>query len=168
MKLDLGILVGAESKAWLVDLTKLVERMERVAGKSGKAVAAADSEAEETDAPEEAPAEEEEDFAPKKKTASKKAAAAAFEEEEEETEAPEAEEEEEADFTAPPAKKAAAKQKKLTVDDVNDACKALASSIGGKPGRAKVLAILKKNFKTESVSELKPEQYAACVAAMAV
>lgn len=82
--------------------------------------------------------------------------------------------EEEDDFAAPPEKKAAAKKAaapkppKLTIDDVNDACKKKAASIGGKPGREKVLAALKKHFKTSSVSELKPEQYAACIKLMEV
>lgn len=64
-------------------------------------------------------------------------------------------------------KKTAKKAKKLTNSDVNDACKKLASSIGGKEGRKKVLSILKKKFKTESVSELKPTDYAKCIEAMA-
>lgn len=36
MKLELSILAGAESKAWLADLTKIVERMEKAVG--GKVV----------------------------------------------------------------------------------------------------------------------------------
>lgn len=66
---------------------------------------------------------------------------------------------------AAPAKgtKAAAK-KKITLDDVNDACKAHAQA----NGRPATLAILKKKFKTESVTALKPEQYEACISAMAV
>ncbi len=64
-----------------------------------------------------------------------------------------------------PAKKVAAK--KLTVDDVNDACKAKAASIGGKAGREQVLTILKKKFKTTSVTELEPEQFEAAIAAIA-
>lgn len=108
-----------------------------------------------TDAPvveeeeaEEVEVDEDEDFAPKK--SKKKAAAKVFEEDDEE----EVEEE------APPKKKA--KAKKVTVDDVNDACKARAAS----GSRAEVLGILKKKFKVASVSELEPEQYAAVIAAM--
>ena len=72
------------------------------------------------------------------------------------------------DEVAAPAPKAKAKKEpKITIADVNDACKARAKS-GGKEGRAQVLKILKKQFKTESVSELKPEQYGAVIKAMAV
>lgn len=69
------------------------------------------------------------------------------------------------DFTTP-AKKTA-KAKKVTVAQVNDACKARAKS-GGKKGRDEVLAILKKQFKTESISEIKPERYADVIAAMEI
>jgi hypothetical protein len=67
------------------------------------------------------------------------------------------------------AKKAAAapKLKKVTIAEVNDACKARAKA-GGKKGREQVLAILKKHFKTESVSEIKPELYGEVLQAMAV
>jgi hypothetical protein len=72
------------------------------------------------------------------------------------------------DFTAPPPKKAKAeKAKKVTIAQVNEACKARAQA-GGKKGRAEVLGILKKNFKTESISEIKPEQYGKVIDAMAV
>jgi len=60
-----------------------------------------------------------------------------------------------------------AKAKKVTIDSVNDACKKRAAA-GGKKGRAEVLAILKKKFKTESVSDLEPEDYQKCIDAMAV
>lgn len=118
--------------------------------------------------------EETEDFAPAaKKTAAKKkpTPAASFDSDDdapvEEPEA-EAEAEEQEDFTTPAAKAPAKKAKKLTVDDVNDACKVRAAHTGGKEGRTEVLAILKKNFRTTSVSELKPEQYAAVIKAMEV
>lgn len=171
VKLELGIMAGAESKAWLADLTKVVERMERAAGiigatKSAATRTAASMEADDTssdDAPD--TESDDDDFAAKPRTKSKKASS--FEDDDD---APATEsEDDDADFTAPSAKTAKPpKAKKWTVDDVNDACKKKASSIGGKEGRAKVLSILKKNFKTESVSELKPEQYAACIQAMAV
>lgn len=86
------------------------------------------------------------------------------EDEEDEDEAIEEDDEDSDEEEKPAVKKG--KVKKLTANDVNDACKSLASSIGGKKGREKVLSILKKKFKTESVSELKPEQYAKCIAAM--
>lgn len=60
--------------------------------------------------------------------------------------------------------KKSTKAKKITLDEVNDACKAHA----GANGREATLAILKKKFKTESVAALKPEQYEACISAMAV
>ncbi len=90
--------------------------------------------------------------------------------EDDEDEDEDEEEDEVEELEAAPKKKAAAKtkSKKLTVDDVNDACKARAAATGGKAGRTEVLTILKKKFKTESVSELRPEQYQACVDAMAV
>jgi uncharacterized cupredoxin-like copper-binding protein len=67
----------------------------------------------------------------------------------------------------PAAKKTAAKKekaKKITLDDVNDACRAHAAA----RGRAATLAVLQKKFKTHSVTALKPEQWESCVAAMAV
>lgn len=158
MKLELAIMAGAESKAWLADLTKLVERMEKLAGgKPAKAAAPAEEEEEQEETP---PADEDDDFTAKKPT--KAAKGKSFDEEEEE-----------ADFSAPPAKaakgKAAApKAKKYTADDLNDVCKAKAKSIGGKKGRDAVLKILLDNFETESVSEIKPEQYAECIALMEV
>lgn len=67
-----------------------------------------------------------------------------------------------------PAKTAAngsnGKAKKVTLDDVNDACKAHAQA----KGRPATLAILQKKFKTQSVTALKPEQYEMAIAAMSV
>ena len=121
--------------------------------------------------------DEDEDFAPaaKKKAAKKKVASFDEEDEDEaEVEDDEETEEDDEDFTepAPKAKKKApaktARKKKITVDQVNDACKARAQATGGKAGRNEVLAILKKKFKTTSVSELKADQFEACIKAMAV
>jgi len=67
---------------------------------------------------------------------------------------------------AAPAKVQSKGKKKITIDDVNDACRKLALKIGGKPGREKVLGILQKKFKTKTVSALKPEQYADVLAAL--
>lgn len=70
-------------------------------------------------------------------------------------------------FTEEPPKKAGAKgtkAKKITLDDVNDACKAHAAA----KGRPATLGVLQKKFKTQSVTALKPEQYEACISAMAV
>lgn len=173
------VMAGPESKSFLVDLTKQLDRFEKLTAGKGIKALIPDADDEETiDASGE---DEEEDFAPKKGKAKK--AAAAFDDDEEAEISTEAEDEadleqpqameddEDEDFTAAPGKKAAkgkVKVKTLTVDDVNDACKARCAAMGGSKGRAEVLAILKKKFKTESVSELNPEQYAACIAAMAV
>lgn len=108
------------------------------------------------DAPE---SDEDEDFTPKAKKTKVKAKASFDVEEDEESE-------DEADEVEMKASKK--KAPKLTIDDVNDACKAKAQSIGGKEGRQIVLGVLKKKFKTTSVSELKPEQYALAIAAMEV
>lgn len=70
---------------------------------------------------------------------------------------------EDEDFTAPPKGKAA-KGKKVTIDMVNDACKAKAAD----SSRKEVLALLKKHFKTQSVSEIKPELYAKVIEVMEV
>lgn len=162
MKLEMAIIAGPESKQFLVDFTKQLDRLENLSSTMRPVVpvGAASAEAEEE-------TEESDDFAAKPVAAkTKKAAASTSFEEAEPEETPEEEAEE--DFTAPPAK-VAAKAKKLTTDDVNDACKAKAKAAGGsKAGRDVVLAILKKSFNVQSVTELKAEQYAACVKAMKV
>ncbi len=176
MKLELALLAGAETKQFLVDLTKQIDRLEALSGKAATAPAKstavksvkntapvdADEEGEESN--------EDDDFAPKK-NAGKKAAASAFEEDEDESEeakaSDEAGDDDEGFMDAPP-KKAPAKAKKLTVDDINDACKARAAATGGKEGRTEVLALLKKHFKTSSVSEIKPDDYAKLIKVMAV
>ena len=150
--LELKLLVGSESKQFLASLEGVVSRLEKLSGtldKAGKAASSIDD------------GEEDDDFAapPTKKG---KVTKAAFEEEEEA-----AEEEEE---KAPPAKKAPpTKKAKLKSDDVNAACKARVKAIieargcSGAEARASVLKLLKKHFKTESVSELEPEQYAEAI-----
>lgn len=195
MKLELAVMAGAESKQWLADLTKQLDRMEALLSKSERAsisgdyvlnptVTADDDEDAEIAAVGALPADEDEDedFAPKKPTATRRAPVKAFDEDEDETEetVEEDESDEDEDDTvelATPTKAAAktakaankgAKPKKFTLDDVNDACKARATAAGGKKGRTEVLGILKKKFKTETVSSLKPEQYEACIQAMAV
>lgn len=66
--------------------------------------------------------------------------------------------------TGKAAGKTKAKPKKITLDDVNDACKAHAQA----KGRPATLAVLEKKFKTQSVTALKPEQYEQCISAMTV
>lgn len=150
-KLELALLVGADSKEFLAQLTDVVERLEAL-----KLDGSIDRKAQ----AEEIDEDQDEDFTPKTKAAKK--AVKDFDEDED-LEAASSDETED-DFTD---KKTTKKAKKLTVDDVNDACKARAAQTGGKEGRNEVLAILKKKFKTTSVSELKPEQYAAAISAMA-
>lgn len=70
-------------------------------------------------------------------------------------------EEIEADFTADEKPKKG-RPKKLTLDDVNDACKKAA----GKTTRAKVLKVLEKKFEVSSVSDLEPAQYEDVIEAL--
>lgn len=168
-KLELALLVGQESKEWLETLERVVNNLETVAktlsaqgntklnGKA-KSIDEDETEGEDDDG-------EVDDFAPNKKAVAK-AVKAFDEDEDDDSEASSAvtlEDDEDDNFTDKPVSK---KAKKLTVEDVNTACKKKASDIGGKEGRAQVLTILKKKFKTQSVSELKPEQYAAVISAM--
>lgn len=67
----------------------------------------------------------------------------------------------------PAKKKAPAKKAKVTIKDVNAACKAYAKSLG-KTGFEKTQALLKKKFKVSSISDLKPEHYATAVKLLAV
>lgn len=165
MKLEFDFIAGAETKAFLANLTKQIDRLEKLSGIKVAPVKAA-PEVEETDT------DEDDDFTPKKAVAKAKKAIAKFEEEDEDEsdgeEVEEDAEEEDEDFKTPPPASKKAKAKKVTVDDVNDACKARAAATGGKEGRNEVLAILKKKFKTTSVSDLKPEQYAQAIEAMTV
>lgn len=64
------------------------------------------------------------------------------------------------EIEAPKSKKAAAP--KVTDKEVNAAAKAHA----GTHGRAATLAILKKQFKVQSILELKPDQYASVIKAL--
>lgn len=167
MKLELGIMAGAESKVWLADLTKIVERMERAADMLAKTDTALEADEREDDAEglPEVEAEDDEDFAPKKKSASKKAAAAAFDDEDD-ADAPDVDAEEEE--TEAPVKKA--KVKAPTEKDVNQACKAYATALNakGKKGVAATKALLLKKFGSESISEIDEDKYAAVIAALKV
>ena len=156
MKLEVAMLVGSESKQFLVDLTKLIERMEAAAGGKKKKVEATDDD----DEPVDDSGDDDEEKAPKKK-AGKKAAAADEDDDSDTDEETESATDDADDEEEKPAKK---KAKKVTLDDVNDACKARAA--GGK--RKEVLKILKKNFGVETVSDLESDQYGAVIKAMAV
>lgn len=151
-RLEIAVLAGAESKAWLAQFAELVGRLEKVSGKLTTAPAAdddaddasddvdTDAEGEETETTD----DDDGDFG-----------AEAGEDDTAED-----------DFDEPaPKKKAAAKETKaakLTAKDVNAACKERA----GRTNRADVLGILKKKFKVTSVTELKPEQYADVIKTM--
>ncbi len=160
LEIESKILVGAESKAWLADVQGVLARMEKVARilRSPEEHEAADDEASSDDAP----ADEEEGFDSKPARSAKggkgKKGASFDDVEEEETEEESEEEEEEEAPKAAKGKGAA----KITVDDVNDACMARAQ----RTNRAEVMAILKKQFKVKSVTELEPSDFAAVVAAM--
>lgn len=184
-------MAGAESKQWLSDLTKQIDRLEALLDKAADVVG--------NDKPErkvgKSPAlaagygdafkgagsvgddEEDDEFAPGKVPSN------GFDEDEEETvevpvaeeDAPEESDEVEEDFDAPPVKakgKGKAKAKKFTSNDCNDAAKAAVKiftpSLGAKAARDKVLAIMKKKFKIDSVLALKPEQYESFIASMEV
>lgn len=147
MKLEIGVIAGAESKAFLVELTRQIDRLEKLGGVAKTA----------EEKTEESTEDEEEEFeeAPKKRG---KKRAEDFGDDE-----PAAEEEE-----AP--KKG--KKKKLTLDDVNDACKARVKAIieeqgcTGQDARSAVLKLLKKKFDVKSVSDLEPEQYEDVIIAL--
>lgn len=145
MKLELGIMAGPESKAFLVDLTKLVERMEKAAGRAPKQSTAPTSSDDDADDAPDAADDADEDFAPK---ASKKAGKKAASFEDDADDAP-AEEEEEEDFGA--SKKS--KPKKITADQVNDACKAYAKANGAN-GVKLTKALLLKKFGTQSITDI--------------
>lgn len=148
VKLELGVMAGADSKAFLVNLTKQIDRLEKLAPLLGKGKKAAAEEEEEEQSTASEETEEEEEDAPKKK--SKKAAA---EEEEEEEDAP----------------KKKAKKSKLTEDDVNAACKAAAKALiksegmEGPEARAKVVKVLKREFGVVSVSDLEETDYESAI-----
>lgn len=103
--------------------------------------------------------------APAKKFTKKSAPAkqaASFDDEDEAPEVEETASDDDGDFMeAAPAKET--KKKKLTVNDVNDACKAKAQATD----RKTVLGILKKQFGVTSVTELDSKQYADVIKAMA-
>lgn len=178
-KLEVAVLIGAESKEWLAQLENIVSRLEKETKRASELIASKKDlgdnhfEAEHTNG--EITEDDDNDFTEKKTTkkASKKASSFDDEDEGEADEAPEVSEEDEASFDsddededALPKKKKA--QKKISLEDVNDACKARASQTGGKAGREEVLKILKKKFKTSSLTDLKPEQYPAVLAAMSI
>lgn len=177
-ELKIALLAGAESKQFLSTLTEQIDRLEGLIGKFPKTTGKAVSPADDGDGDDEESVEaddDDEDFTAKPaKTVKKKAAAADFDDEDEDEEAAveedEAVETEEEELPPPPPKKLAAKgkAKKISVNDVNEACKRRAAAGGSENGRKEVLAILRKKFKTESVSALSEGQYQACIDAMVI
>lgn len=124
--------------------------------------------------------ESDEDFEdkPTKKPAAKKKPVGDFDEDEATDEAATTEEDstedsedestdEDVDDEPPTSKKS----KKLTVEDVNDACKRkvhalIDKGVAGAEARSRVLGILQKKFKVKSISSLKATQFADAIAAM--
>ncbi len=139
MKLEVALLAGPETKAVLAELKELLDRLESVS----RGVVTITQ--------------------PATETAALKAAVDEFDSETEDAEVETASDD---DFMSEPEPKPT-KAKKITVAEVNEACKARAKA-GGKNGRAEVLKILKKNFKTESISALKENQYAKALEVLAV
>ncbi len=166
MKLEIEskILVGAESKAWLADVQGVLERMEKVARilRSPEENDAASDDAPEADEDgvENDAGFEEAPKAAKGKGAAKKQAAS-FDDADEEEQEEEAEEEAEEQEDEPKAAKGKAATK-LTVDDLNDA----AMQCAQRTNRANVLALMKKNFKVKSVTEIEPKDFARFIKVM--
>lgn len=177
MKLELEnkILVGNESKIWLADLTKQLDRLEKLRGMGTLDITA--------DAPT-ADSEEDDDFTPSIKTTKTKPAAKAaktttsFEEDEEEEDTlrsvatSDFDEDDdniieagEDDAPTPPKKEAKApKAKKLTNDQVNDAAKArvarlkTSKKMSGSEAITNTRALLKKHFGSESVAAIDTQE----------
>lgn len=147
MKLELAILAGAESKAFLVDFKKQLDRMEKLTKKMGS------TESEETE--EEENEEEETELEASEESEETEESEESDEESEEETE--ESEEEEK------PAKKATGK---ITTEQLNDACKARLQKLikvkkmTSKKAFAEVKALLQKHFDTDSVAQIEKEDRA--------
>lgn len=175
-RLEIAVLAGAESKAWLAGFTQQVDRLEKIAKKLGGAAPA------ETDADDDA-GDDGEEAAPKKsakKAPAKKAAAKADDDDFNDDAGDDGDAGDSDDFSddagggegdddfgddgddEPAPKKAPAKKEKapaLKHKDVVAACKEAA----GRSNRATVLSMLKKKFKVSSTTDLKAEQYAEAI-----
>lgn len=138
-KLEITLQLSDSCKELLESCTRLVERFEALQEPKQSQAAKPDDQV----------CEEEELIAPVTKTETKKVDS--FNEEEDTPEE-----------VSPPSKEKKAKTRKVTVDDVNDACKARARL----HSRDAVLEILQKNFNTKTISSLNPDQYALCVELM--
>ena len=144
MKLEVAMLVGAESKQFLKDMTAILERMEVVAGLAKNSAAPAAKKAKA--APVVVEAEETESFEE-----------SIGEDEGEELGFDSAEETEDEAPTAKPAKAS-----KLTDKDVHTAALAHAK----KHGRPATLKLLKAKFGVASIAEIKAADYAKVIAAL--
>lgn len=188
MRLDLGIMAGDNTKKFLVDLSKLVERFEAAADKLGNYTSLGkktkaksvdeDSEDDEADTVDESPK------AKRGRPAGKKTKpvvdedddadendsdedAEDAEESDEDDESDESEDDDNEDDDADeedseeddePAKS----KKKFQRKDVNAACAAASKRIGFKP----TVALLHKKFGVKSVSDIKDKDFAAVITVM--
>lgn len=158
LEIESTILVGAESKAWLSDLENLVTRMEKVTGKTTtKKSAKTDTDLDDTSLDEDN--DDGEDFtkSTKPKNSAKKASSFSDDSDEDDTD-------EKSEIEAASMKGKRGRPKKITIDDVNDACKTRAEETS----RKEVLKILKGQFDVTSVTDLEPKQYAEVIEAMQV
>lgn len=141
MKLELAILAGAESKQFLVDFAKLLDRAEGIMGTK----VIKDNDLAET--------------------------AANLHVNDDFNEAAEPAQDADDDFGAPPPPKAtkAKKPKGPTLDDVNDALLKKVNALGGgKANRDKCVNVLKKYWDVTSTNDLKDTDYAAVIEKMKV
>jgi hypothetical protein len=181
-KLELAILVGAESKAWLEKAEQLVTRLEELTKgkKNGKRNENSDAEEESTESEDDF----EEETASKKSSKGKKKVQKAedFDDEDgDDNDSDSSDDEEgsddddsdasEEDSDSEPVKKKG-KGKKVTHEDAQTACKERVkreiedNGLDAKSARAVVSGILKKKFKVSSVSDLDEDQYAEVVKVM--
>lgn len=171
-RLELAILAGADSKAFLAGFTAQVDRLEKITKKLNVVKAKADDDEEEQD---DADEETEETETPKKKGKGKKAKDQDEEDDDTDDEAEESDSDEESgdeesdsdsdsndeadeeteDDEEPPKKSAKGKGAKITKEMIKDACRAYMAETS----RAEVERILQKKFGTKKVGELDPDDY---------
>lgn len=164
MKLDLGIMAGPESKKFLVELTKLVQRMEAAAtplkGKksASKKEELEDAEEEEIEEEDEANHEAEESEESDDADDSDSDETDSQDDGPEESDADDSDDSEEEEAEEKSTKKG--KVAKVTAEQVNDAAKALHTflvkkkKLTSKKAFAQIKATLNKAFDTESVSQI--------------
>lgn len=191
MKLEMAILAGPESKVFLVELTKQIDRMEKLT-KGGKCTVSetkSEETDEDTDFGDNGNTDDFEENAEPAKRGRPKKAAASFDDED-------GGDEEELAASAPtkrgrPKKEAASfddenetddeetdeistaslkkgKPKKITLDDLNDAAKERVKSLiengsTSKEARNKVVLLLQRKFKTDTLTEIEPADYAKAI-----